>query len=201
MKNLKLLYAVMIAFLFSGIILGQTSTSFNNVDSKLWLEGTSTFHDFTINAKEFNSKLVLKNSMGSDGSVQGYEISELKFSVPVKGLDSDKESMNENMQDAMNMEEYPNITFELTFPVQFNLKNNLDSVKVNAAGNLTIAGVKKPVFMNIEVIKKADNKFEFKGSQKLLMTSYNVDPPTMFFGTMKTGDEITVMFNLFLSRN
>ena len=39
-------------------------------------------------------------------------------------------------------------------------------------------------------------KVQFTGSYTLKMTDFSVKPPTAMFGTIKTGDEITVKFNV-----
>jgi hypothetical protein len=42
----------------------------------------------------------------------------------------------------------------------------------------------------------ADKSIAINGSYKLKMTSYNVTPPSIMLGAIKTGDDITVNFNL-----
>ncbi|MEO8399431.1 MAG: YceI family protein [Ignavibacteriaceae bacterium] len=202
MKNVKKIYQILFitmltAFLSSAVI-GQTSKSTFQFqkESKIWLEGTSTLHDFTITAKEFKSDLTIENS---DDSKNEFKISKLELIVPVKKLDSEKESMDENLQEAMDADNNPNIIFTLTSASKILLNNKGDSTKIAAVGNLKIAGVTKLVNLDISVLRLDENKFEFKGNKKLLMTDYNVDPPSMFLGTLKTADEIYVNFNLILN--
>jgi len=203
MKKLKLVYLVLLTILISTVAFSQNNNSLLSwfqPESKLWLEGTSTFHDFTINAKEFMSSLIIESSVDENNSKEEFKISNLELIIPVWKLDSGDESMDENMQEALSAKVNPNIVFELISPVVFSFNNVIDSIKINATGNLTVAGTKKPVDLNITVVKHSENKFEFKGEIKLLMTDFGVDPPSMFFGTINTGNEITVKFDMILNR-
>jgi len=203
MKKLKSVYLVLLIILISTAAYGQNEGSLKSrfqPESKLWLEGTSTLHDFIINAKEIISSLIIESSVNENNSKEEFKISNLKLIVPVKKLDSGKESMDENMQEALLAEENPNIVFELNSAAVFSFNNVVDSLEIKAAGNLTAAGTKKPIDLNVTVVKHSKNKFEFKGDIKLLMTDFGIEPPSMFFGTLNTGNEITVKFVLFLNR-
>jgi hypothetical protein len=39
-----------------------------------------------------------------------------------------------------------------------------------------------------------------KGSKRIKMTDYKVEPPSFMFGTIKTGDEITISFDVTLAQ-
>ena len=203
MKKLKLVYLVLLTILISTAAFSQNNNSllpWFQPDSKLWLEGTSTFSDFTINAKEFISSLIIESSVYENNSKEEFKISNLELIIPVWKLDSGDESMDENMQEALSAEVNPNIVFELISPVVFSFNNAIDSITINATGNLMVAGTKKLVDLNITVVKQSENEFEFKGEIKLLMTDFGVEPPSMFFGTINTANEITVKFAMILNR-
>lgn len=190
MYLLKIIY---LFIAFSSLVLSQTKEIKFQKESKLWLEGTSTLHDFEINSKEIKGSLTLESNPQKE-----LKISKLKLIVPVNKLESGKESMNENMYEALNAEDHPNITFDLTSASRISLNNIGDSAKIIALGNLNIAGVTKLINLNVTAVKLANEKYEFKGEKKLLMTDYKVDPPTMFLGTVKTGNSINVKFNLII---
>jgi polyisoprenoid-binding protein YceI len=203
MKNSKSVYLVLLTILISTTAFSQNGSSLISrfqPESKLWLEGTSTLHDFTITANNIKSSINFESSMNENNSLEEFKITYLKLIVPIWKLDSGNESMDENMQEALSAEVNPNIVFELISPVVFSFKNVIDSITINATGNLTVAGTKKSVDLNITVVKQSENEFEFKGEIKLLMTDFGVEPPSMFFGTMNTGNEITVKFEMILNR-
>jgi polyisoprenoid-binding protein YceI len=67
---------------------------------------------------------------------------------------------------------------------------------LNATGTLTINGVPKSITMKVEGKRIEGKKYLFEGSQTLLMSDFGIDPPTMFFGTVSTGDAVTVHFSV-----
>jgi hypothetical protein len=46
------------------------------------------------------------------------------------------------------------------------------------------------------VYNPADKSFTVTGVKKMKMTDYNVKPPTALLGTIKTGNDITISYNL-----
>ncbi len=203
MKRLNLTSIALLIILMSVSNFCQNGSSLISrfqPESKLWLEGTSTLHDFTITANNIKSSISFESSMNENNSLEEFKITYLKLIVPIWKLDSGNESMDENMQEALSAEVNPNIVFALISPVVFSFDNVIDSITINATGNLTVAGTKKSVDLNITVLTQSENEFEFKGEIKLLMTDFGVEPPSMFFGTMNTGNELTVKFEMILNR-
>ncbi len=169
--------------------------------SKLTIDGTSTFHKFTINATELDGYLVM-NGTKSNGNFKAdlENVGTLNVVVPVKKLNSGENSMNENMDKALKAEENPDITFALKNIAVSNEKTSAgDALKIYANGILTIAGVSKEINMTVESSKTQDGLLHFTGEQSLKMTDYGVKPPTMFFGTVTVGDAVTVHFDLTLA--
>jgi polyisoprenoid-binding protein YceI len=75
-----------------------------------------------------------------------------------------------------------------------------DAYSIVAAGNLTIAGVSKPVELTVVAKVLPGGDLEFSGSKTMRMTMFNVDPPTAMWGVVKAGDEITIAFTLTMKR-
>jgi hypothetical protein len=44
----------------------------------------------------------------------------------------------------------------------------------------------------------ADKSISYNGAYKIKMTDYNVEPPTIMLGAIKTGEFVTVKFDLLL---
>lgn len=94
---------------------------------------------------------------------------------------------------ALKADEYPVITF--IFKKGEIVKEDPSFIDVKLMGDLSIAGVTK----NISVITKINKLGEtiiLKGVHKLKMTDFGISPPKALLGTIKTGDEITIEFNL-----
>ncbi len=205
MKSIK---KILPAILLAGLICGNAFAQANSEvkyqilpASKLSIDGTSTFHNFTIKAAELNGYLILDGTNAN--STLNNELEKagtLKVTVPVKKLDSDNSSMNDNMDKALKADKNPDITFTLkNIAVSDEHVKSGDSLKIYANGMLTIAGVTKEINMTVESSKTKDGIIRFTGQQKLNMKDYGVKPPTMFFGTVNVGDMVTVNFDLELS--
>jgi len=100
--------------------------------------------------------------------------------------------MEKKTYEALKEKDYPNISFDL-LNIEFVEKDT-----VTAVGNLTIAGETKAITIKSGYSPIGSNAMHLKGSYDMKMTSYNVDPPSVMFGTIKAGDEITVHYNFYL---
>jgi len=73
-------------------------------------------------------------------------------------------------------------------------------VTINAAGTLSMAGASRPVSLSANGKELPNGDLQLTVSQKIKMTDYNMQPPVMFLGTIKVGDEITVRFDFVLAK-
>lgn len=171
---------------------GQAQTIYRINDSKeneMRLAGTSTLHDWVMNTSTLSCEAQFKTQLNGLKS-----ISALTFSLPVENLKSDEKALNHNAYKALKSEEFKNIVFKLTSALVGERKNSKEPVK--AVGDLTIAGVTKEINLDVFCQLNKDQTITCTGNKKLNMTDYDVEPPTFLFGAMKTGDEITLDFNL-----
>jgi hypothetical protein len=58
-----------------------------------------------------------------------------------------------------------------------------------------MAGTSKPVSLSATGKQLPNGDLQLTVSKKIKMTDYNIEPPVMFLGTIKVGDEITVSFD------
>jgi len=172
---------LLIVFAIPGSQLIFDQKDLDKANSSLTVFGTSSLHDWEIEAEEFNSNADLAVT---DNGVQ---IKSLSFTVPVKGLKSGKSAMDDNTYKALKAKDHPTIKYQLK-------EATPSGDKTQTKGMLTIAGVTKTVDMVVET--KTNNGVQFSGSITFNMTDYGVEPPTALFGTIKTGDEITVKFKV-----
>ncbi|WP_175402724.1 YceI family protein [Mangrovivirga cuniculi] len=162
------------------------------VDSKsstLSIFGTSSLHDWEIEANTLQGSA---NFDVSEGIVK--DINNLTFEVVVKSLKSGKSGMDNNTYDALEAKNHDKITFKLK---EVNKITPLSGgkCKIEASGVLTIAGNARNVKMTVTA-DASGSKVNIKGSYSMKMTSFDIDPPTAVFGTIKTGDEVKIEFNV-----
>lgn len=172
------------------LVLSQNRIDLNK--SKLSIDGTSTLHDWTSIVERFQANTDLEINESN------YSLTRFDLTADVESIKSGNESMDENTYEAMESEDFPKITYQL---IRIDKSEMLDGMyKLSTTGNLTIHGVKKEIKMNVS-IHKEDDAINLMGAKKFKMSSFGVDPPTMFLGTIKTGDEVTIKFNLTIKFN
>lgn len=190
MKTQKLLKAFSllgVSILLSAAAFSQTKYHAQSVD--LTVKGTSNIHDWHVNSKQGQSEALVVLAGDKVSAIQ-----KLSFSTPAKSLKSESNQMDKNTYKALKADANPNIHFEL---VSANLTPvDGSTYKVNGVGRLTIAGVTKQTDVNGTCKINPDKSLTISGFKKFKMTEYKVDPPTALFGTIKTGDEITINYNL-----
>lgn len=188
LKNIKIGFASILLMLFAAQVSVAQTYNLNNASSELKIEGTSNIHDWEINAEKMSGKIAVETEGG-----QLIKMEQIEFEVVAESLKSGKNGMDKNTYKALDTDKHPKISFKLS-----NV-NNIDCIsqtqcKVTVSGNLTIAGTTKPVELVFDT-KVNGNKITISGQETLKMTTFNVDPPTAVFGTIKTGDEVTVKYN------
>jgi len=174
---------ILIICLFLGLIL-QAQEDYKLRFAKVQIAGTSTLHDWTADVTKTDGSATLNFT---NGTLTG--IKQLTMYMDASTIKSKKGStMDKNMYKALKTDKYPSINFVLTklAPVSAN--------KVIAEGKLTVAGTTQPVTIIASIKKNANGEWVFTGSKALKMTDYNVEPPVVLLGTLKTGNEITITF-------
>jgi len=165
---------------------GQQFTVSGN--QQFTVSGTSTIHDWEMIAKDDikgAAQLTIENGKLTN-------IQSLTIDLPVKSLKSGKGSMDNNAYEALVEKKYPSIKFEMTELTS--ISGNIVKVK----GKVAIAGTTR--IIPLEVIYSMNGSaIKFKGTHDILFSEFNVDPPTAVFGTIKTGNELTLGFEIILS--
>ena len=157
--------------------------------AKIQILGTSNIHDWEMNTDKGNSTAVFITD--AHGALSG--LSALTFTLPVESLKSEHSGMDKNAYKAMHSDKFAQLSFTV---LTASIKPAGSTYQVYSKGRLTISGVTKDVDVTGICIVNADKSITLNGSYKLKMTSYNVTPPSIMLGAIKTGDDITIKFNL-----
>ena len=176
--------------LFVGLYLpiqGQNLYKQTNA-SNITLAGTSTLHDWTMTSSETD----IQASFKLDEAGIPIQLKSLTLSVPSQSLKSSKKAMDKNAYRALKTDKNKVISFSLSSAT---VEKNL----FQCLGNLTIAGVTKPVKVDATCEVGANKSIACKGKKQIKMSDFQMEPPSFMFGTVKTGDEIVVSFNVELA--
>lgn len=166
----------------------QVIYSINPDESSLTIQGTSSVHDWESNVENFDIEITLTESDEANINIES-----LLFEAEVSSIKSGKRIMDRKTRGALKAGDYPIIQFTLSEI----LSVTTDSVTV--LGSLSMAGVANDVEVtgSLEMI---ENRIIINGSKNLLMSDYGMDPPTAMAGALKTGDEVTINFNINLDQ-
>lgn len=188
MKIKMILFTVLLGF----FVRGNAQETPENIllkiklPSSVLVKGTSTLHDWESNVEKTDTQITVNN-------LSDVNIETLYVTIDALSIKSGKNIMDKLTYKALKVEEHPEIKF--IFKKGKIVEQNETFIDIELNGDLTIAGVAK----NVTVLTKINKNGEtivLKGSHKLKMTDFGITPPKALLGTIKTGDEITIEFNL-----
>jgi polyisoprenoid-binding protein YceI len=186
-KNVALPIIIYSACLYNT---AHAQTTYQNAGPvKIQILGTSNIHDWEMNADKGNSTAIFVTD--AHGALSA--LTALTFTMPVESLKSEHSGMDKNAYKAMRSDKFAQLTFTV---LSASIKPAGPVYAVSSKGRLTISGVSRDVDVTGTCTVNADKSIAVNGSYKMKMTSYKVTPPSIMLGAIKTGDDITVKFNL-----
>jgi len=158
------------------------------------LNGTSNVHDWEMKAVKGTSEAAFIVTNGQVTSV-----STLSFTLPAINLKSDNTGMDKNTYKALNTDKNPNISFVLTSATITPTGGN--NYQLKCVGKMSIAGTTKHTDLTATgKYNPVDKSFTITGVKKMKMTDYNVKPPKALLLTIKTGNDISISYNVKFTR-
>jgi hypothetical protein len=170
------------------LVTAQSSVILVPSQSSVIIKGTSSLHDWEEKVEKFNVNLILQFS---EKDISG--IDHAHFSCKSGSIVSENSIMTRKTHDALQVEKYPDINFMLVSVDQLTSQNG--NFSGTLLGDVTLAGITKRVTILFSGTR-IGNKISIKGSKELNMNDYKIKPPTAMLGTLKTGEQITIDFQL-----
>jgi polyisoprenoid-binding protein YceI len=164
--------------------------------SKVWIDGTSTLHDWKTMCKGTTGIFSIPESVFGAKAGDNVDL-KTTITVPVKMISHEKADLVENLQEAMEADKFPTVKYTAT---QASIvSSDASKATLKTIGKLNIHGVDKVVSFNVNLTKTASG-MEVKGVANVNMKDYGIDPPTMMLGTIKTGKDVKIGFDLDLTK-
>jgi hypothetical protein len=193
-RDIKLKFLALALVLFSSKSFAANPTEILHLtflpESRIELKGDSTFRKFGAVARDL--KLTGDVQDRATASKLPWTPVYFKMILPVKNLKSGEETLDEHMHENLKADKFPEIQLKLSGFIFSG--SGADSV-VTATGELTVAGVSKPVELKATLSSEGQN-IRIKGTKQVLMSDFGIEPPTMMLGTIQTRNEIEISFDV-----
>lgn len=176
-----------LSILISSIAFGQVHVKFNKATMNI--NGTSTLHDWTSDVRrvDLSADLVM-----IDGEL--IDITNLVLKIKVEDIKSEKGSMmDKNTHKALNYEKFPNIFGSMQRTSS--IVKNKNVYKIGGNCQVSIGGSAVNVPIKVEGVVDAEGDIVFSGQAKIKMTDFNIEPPVVLLGTLKTGNEVVIKYS------
>lgn len=159
-------------------------------DVNIVVTGTSTLHDWSMKTSKGECNAVF--TINAAGQLSG--LTSLSFAIPSQALKSDHSGMDKNAYKALRSDKAATITYNLTSA------SVAGDGTVKCQGKLSIAGGTFETDLVAVAKLNADKTISVKGNKKISMKDFKIDPPTFMMGTIKTGNDINLKFELTLKK-
>jgi polyisoprenoid-binding protein YceI len=183
--NKRFFSIVITVSLFAGLSLLSAQDVYQLDNSQEFkVSGTSSLHDWDMISEGARGEATFV--------VEGGELKDIKslrVDLPVKSLKSGNNRMDRTAYGAIDAGKHQLVRFSLTSV------RNISSNQVLAAGNLTIAGSTRPVTLRAGY-RVNGNSIQFVGNHSIKFSQFDVDPPTALLGSIKTGDDLQINFDV-----
>jgi polyisoprenoid-binding protein YceI len=169
-------------------VLSQQSVRILPADSKIIITGTSNLHDWEEKVVKFDIAVAIKFEKNE---IVGFD--QVHFNCKSESITSDHAIMTGKTMEAIRAEEYPDIVFNM---VVIDKLNSVDSKFSGAlTGDLKLAGVTKRI--SVAFTGSYENNRIIINARKVLnLSEFKITPPTALMGTLKTGENVVVSFQL-----
>lgn len=189
MTKIKLISAYLLALLVLPYIVNGQEINLTGDNNTLKVTGTSTLHDWEMEMKKFDVSARFEQTENSN-----FLLSNTKFTANAKDLLSSKSMMNNKAHEALKAKKHPSISFTQDKPIEIN-KNQQNYF---VPGQLTIAGKTNSVTIPVHLSWNEQNELKVTGDIELKMTDFDMEPPSVMFGSINTDDLVKVSFSISL---
>jgi polyisoprenoid-binding protein YceI len=193
---------------------GSEATKMNGLNgltlapgATLELDGDSSLHRYSAKARHIEVGVELDEARAAAATppldlerlIREHFVKSFALVVPVDQLSSGEKALDENMRKALKGARYKDIRFRMdSYDVRMP-SPTAAAFGITLHGRLSLAGVERRIDVAATCVQVGEG-LRLSGSKELLMTDYQIKPPTLMFGAIKTADLITIRFNATLQK-
>ncbi len=164
------------------------------------LFGTSTLHPYSAIAKDYRAAVGLKPTSGTPPAdvwslIASHRVSSFELAIQVTALSSGESGLDENLRKALKADKNPTIDFRMTSYDVTAPSAPGGAAALKLKGDLRVAGVVRTVEIDADV-KSVAGGLRIAGSKVLSMTDFKVEPPVLMLGIIRTGNQVTIRFEI-----
>jgi polyisoprenoid-binding protein YceI len=164
--------------------------------NEMYVEGGSTLHDWSCPIKGLSGSLEANAAQAADAPPIS-EVSKSRVQVPVDSIQCDKDTMNEKLREALQMNAYPKVYFSLDDAQVSPLPDSGASwFSVDATGELILAGERRQIELPVQGQHLDNGNIRLTGSHTIRLSDYDIERPSAMLGTIKTSKDVTVHFDV-----
>ncbi|WP_026730596.1 YceI family protein [Flavobacterium denitrificans] len=184
--KLKLLMSLVTFFGITSFVVAQKSYALDN-KSTFSVSGTSTLHDWEMKS---SSGTGTANFTITNGKLS--EIESIAIVLLAESIKSEKKSMDKVAYETLKTDKNKSIKYALKSAEKIN------ETTWELTGTYTIAGVSKIYKTTVKTAITKDG-LSMQGSNKITFADFGMKSPTALLGTIKTGQDLTLKFNLYFN--
>lgn len=162
--------------------------------AELIISGKTNINEFSCQLIRSNIDQALAHEANLEDGAELFKGMELRFNV--SDFECDKSLMTSDFKNLLKEDEYPYITMYINEVTTDYHPNQHGAREINANVTLHIAGHSEQEYIQNAHVEQTDQWVELTGSHCILMTTFKIEPPTKFFGAVRSEDSIEILFSI-----
>jgi hypothetical protein len=166
--------------------------------SQVWIEGSSNLGGWRCRATAFDARVAVAAGQASPDDAMAAQLRSIVVRVAVRDLRCGNRKMDHDLYAALGASDPAQPAFIVA---QFEVvADSATATEVATRGSLAVAGQLRPTAIGVAIDSAPDGVVHARGAVPLRMTDFGVTPPTGLFGLVRSRNEVTVRFDLAVSR-
>lgn len=163
--------------------------------SSILINGTTNVNRFQcgLNQPALNDSIVVKNIWSN----QKLDFEGLRLIYKIEDFECGIQAMNADFQELLKADSEPYLLLQLNSITLHSGNDAFEELNVDAEVEIYMAGVEKKIEIpGGKVYNHSSAQLTLKGKKGLLMSDFEITPPTKFFGVVKVTDNIEIEFEI-----